>query len=151
MTSRGSITIPFSDMLAFSPAVRAEITAYVLAGLGEETSGQGSDGEEEGIAILSEGEARQFLNNCSERSLSILSFIVASSGRFRSTDVAALLGTTTDQLRGAWAGLTKRVRTITKDPDAQLLNWFRSSDGEWRGVMAARTVASMRTALEGMD
>ncbi len=146
MTERGAIIIPYAALKVFSATTRAEIGGYVLASMGI-NAGEALTDDEEGIAQLSGADAKHFLNNCSDKSIAILTDIVNRDGRFLMSDIMRLLNSTPDQLRGAWAGLTKRVRTITKDPEAMLLNWYKSGDDDWRGVMASQTVASMRTAL----
>ncbi|MBN8805482.1 MAG: hypothetical protein BGO58_12850 [Sphingopyxis sp. 65-8] len=146
MNERGAIIIPYAAIKTFSAETRAELSEFILAAMGI-TAGEGLADDEEGLAKLSVADAKHFLNNCSEKSVAILHEIVSRDGRFLMTDITRLLDTTPDQLRGAWAGLTKRVRTITKNPEAVLLNWYKSGDNDWRVVMASQTVNSMRTAL----
>lgn len=150
--NEASITIPFSALKSFDPTTRLAILAYVAKQLdiqpaesGAVTVSEGRD--EKGLAKLDVPEAKFFLNKCSQKTTLILREIVNGNGDFTMSAIAALVGTTMGQLRGAWSGLTKRVRTVTGDPEAMLINWFREGD-DWRGVMAARTVSSMRVALE---
>lgn len=102
--------------------------------------------DEKSIAILDMADAKHFLNNCSDKTISVLQFIIDNGGRVMLSDVSELTGNTADQLRGTWAGLTKRIRTVTGDPDARLLNWFRQGD-DWVGIMAQKTTEAMRAAL----
>jgi len=146
MNEQGAIIIPYVDLRRFTEATRTEIADYVLASFGMGV-GEAISDDEEGVAKLSLSDAKVFLNNCNDRSIAILTDIVARDGRFFLSDIGKLLNRTPDQLRGAWAGLTKRVRTVTKDPEAVLFNWYRSGDDDWRGVMGSQTVASMRVAL----
>ena len=146
MNERGGVLIPYADLKGFSESTRTELATYVLAALGM-TASDALEDDEDGLAQLSLTDAKLYLNNCSEKSMKILTDIVARNGRFLMSDIMRLLNHTPDQLRGAWAGLTKRVRTITKDPEAVLLNWYRQGAEDWRGVMASQTVASMRAAL----
>lgn len=103
--------------------------------------------EENGLARLDEKDAKEFLNTCRDKTREILKLIVDNDGRVLLSQVCFQFENTPDQLKGAWSGLTKRVRTVTRRDDAKLINWFRQGD-DWRGVMAHKTVASMRVALE---
>ena len=147
-----SITIPVSDYKLFAPPVQQALMTYVLSQLGgvaligaADSAAEGRN--EKGLAKLDVAEAKLFLNKCSEKTTLILQEIVNREGDFLASAIADLVGSTTGELRGAWSGLTKRVRTITKDSEAHLLNWFKQGDDDWRGIMAAQTVASMRVAL----
>jgi hypothetical protein len=146
-----SISIPVSAFKAFDPSVQQAIMAYVIDQLGGaivdlSDTPVASGGNEKGLAKLDVAEAKQFLNKCSEKTTSILQAIVNRDGDFVASAIAEHVGSTVGELRGAWSGLTKRARTITKDPEASLLNWFKEGD-DWRGIMAAQTVTSMRVAL----
>lgn len=146
-----SINIPLSVLETLGEDVRRAILS-ALAG-GAASSGalplpaQSQDSRDEtGIALLSVQDAKLFLNNCSPKTRQILQAIVDHDGDFMGSDITALIGCEMADLRGAWAGLTKRLRTVTKDPEAKLLNWFKRGE-DWHGIMAAQTVASMRIAL----
>lgn len=102
---------------------------------------------EKGLALLDETDAKLFLNNCSEKTRGILELIVENDGRFLLSQICYHTENTPDQLRGAWSGLTKRLRNVTKDKDATLLGWFRKGE-DWRGVMTKKTTDSMRIALQ---
>lgn len=146
MSEQGAIIIPYVDLRRFTEATRTEIADYVLASFGMDV-GEAISDDEAGVAQLSLSDAKVFLNNCNDKSIAILTDIVGRDGRFFLSDIQKLLNRTPDQLRGAWAGLTKRVRTVTKNPEAVLLNWYRSGNDGWRGVMGSQTVSSMRVAL----
>ena len=150
--SEFSITIPASAYKAFEPNVQQALMSYVVAQLGTPftsmTDASITEGrDEKGLAKLDVPEAKVFLNKCSEKTTLILQEIVNRDGDFHASAIAAIVGTSIGELRGAWSGLTKRVRTVTKDPEASLLNWFKQGDEDWHGIMAAQTVASMRIAL----
>ena len=147
-----SITIPASAYKAFEPAVQRAIMAFFLSEFGgtmfhspDAFIPEGRD--EQGLSRLTVADAKLFLNNCSEKTTSILQQIVDRDGDFTASAIAAFVGTDIGQLRGAWAGLTKRVRTITKDSEASLINWFKQGE-DWCGIIAAQTVVSMRVALD---
>lgn len=151
--SEFSIVIPVSAYKAFEPETQQAIMAYVVSQLGsveqeiDHHLSLDSSGEK-GLAKLDVTEAKIFLNNCSEKTILIIQEIVNRDGRFSASSIATFFGSTTGELRGAWSGLTKRVRTVTKNPKAQLLNWFKQGDDDWSAIMAAQTVASMRVALD---
>lgn len=147
-----SIVIPASAYKSLEPLVQRAIMNFFVSGLGElpiatTEPSISSHRDEQGLARLSVADAKLFLNNCSDKTTAILQEIVNHDGSFKASDIASFLETDTAHLRGAWAGLTKRVRTITKDNNASLINWFKEGD-DWRGIVAAQTVASMRVALE---
>lgn len=146
-----SINIPISAFNGFDPAVRSAITAYVTSQLGGQVHAPliapiADARNDKGLAKLEVSEAKLFLNNCSEKSTTILREIVKHDGDLLASTIHKLFGTKPGELRGAWSGLTKRVRTVTKDPEAVLLGWFKQGD-DWRLIMATQTVASMRIAL----
>jgi hypothetical protein len=146
-----SIVIPVSAYRAFSPTVQQAIWTYVVEQLAtpliRPTDNAITEGrDEKGLARLDVAEAKLFLNKCSEKTTSILQEIINRDGHFMMSAIAQVVGTSAGELRGAWSGLTKRVRTITKNPNASLLNWFKQGE-DWQGIMAAQTVASMRIAL----
>ena len=146
-----SITIPISAYKTFDPTVQNAILAFIVNQLGGPSAVQHStpivEGrDEQGLAKLDVREAKLFLNNCSEKTTAILQEIVIHDGDCLASGIHKLFGTKDGELRGAWSGLTKRVRTIKNDADAILLGWFKQGD-DWRCIMAAQTVVSMRIAL----
>lgn len=146
-----SINIPLSVLGTFDEVVQKAILSALAHGTGSSgrmpVPAQPQQGRDEtGVAALNVQEAKLFLNNCSAKSRHILQAIVDRNGDLMGSDITALVGGDLANLRGAWAGLTKRLRTVTKDPEAKLLNWFKQGD-DWHVIMAAQTVASMRLAL----
>jgi hypothetical protein len=148
-----SINIPMTVFRTFEPAVQAALKDYVLRQLGtvdlaQNESGSSLEGDEKGLAKLDVSEAKFFLNKCSEKTIRILREIVKRQGHFRVSSLAELFDTTPRELRGVWAGLTKRVRTVKKDPHANLLNWFKQGNDDWNGEMASQTVEALKKALD---
>lgn len=141
-----SVLIPLSAISAFSIKTQAELRGYILDQVGMPTSQTADGGSAEEGAKLSVAEAKTFLNNCSEKTTFILSQIVDRDGDFMMSDIARVLHCSSSELRGAWAGITKRVRTITGDPQAKLISWFKRGK-DWHGVVPAETIESMRIAL----
>ncbi|KRB86518.1 hypothetical protein ASE00_07405 [Sphingomonas sp. Root710] len=146
--STAGVLIPFSAINGFEPAARQAIMSYIESQMGAlmDVGTGATDRPETGLAKLNVSGAKAFLNNCNEKSMAILAEIVKRDGDFMMSHIGALTGDSNAQLKGAWAGLTKRVRTVTGDPSATLLGWFKEG-GDWHGIMAAQTVASMRVAL----
>jgi hypothetical protein len=147
-----SITIPLACFKRFEPNVQRALTEFIISQLGKSSAsdaktpavGRRSDG---GLAMLDVTEAKYFLNKCNDKSIRILNEIVKRNGDFLASEIAQTFGSTTAELRGVWAGLTKRVRTVTKDPEAHILRWFKQGDNGWHATMAKETVVSMRIAL----
>jgi hypothetical protein len=150
--SEMSITIPVSAFQALDEQSQIAIMNLITTEFGVSATSFVHEpnvdaGTGKGLTKLDVAEARIFLNKCSEKTTRILQEIVKADGKFLASDIAALFGASIGELRGAWSGLTKRVRTVTNNPDAVLLNWFRQGEHDWQGIMAAQTVASMRVAL----
>lgn len=116
-----------------------------LLGLGE-LADPHEGGEHSGLAALTEAQAHEFLNNCSERTIKVIRLILAADGPFMMSDVASAMRSNNSQLRAAWAGLTKRTRTVTGVADAKLIAW-RKIGNDWQGSLEARTIESLRAAL----
>lgn len=136
--------ISASDVATLSEAARGEILA--LLGLGEAPVLHGGN-EPNGLAELTEAQANEFLNNCSERTIKILQFILVAEGPFMMSDIASAMRSNNAQLRAAWAGLTKRTRTVTGIADAKLIAW-RKIGNDWQGNLATRTTESFQAALK---
>jgi hypothetical protein len=128
-------------------ALRLAVSAYVVSKLGAGPgAGQNSRPDEEGLAELSVRAAQLFLNNCSDKTVKVLSYIVSKNGDFRAAELYRHMKV--KNLRGVWTGLTRRVRSVTKDDCALLINWvYKPGEQDYRGVMAAATVDSLRIAL----
>lgn len=148
MTGQATISIPLDELKGFSTSFRQELIDYITNSIDETLPSPSSDGESATV-LLSETEAREYLNNCSPASIEILKEMIARDGDFLMSDIVKLTGKSTLQLRGAFAGFTKRARTISHDPDAKLISWLKTDCGDWQGTIPGQTVASMRKALEG--
>ena len=147
-----SITIPASIFKTFPPEVKNAILSRLTEDfrLSENVSGtpENARGNETAdLAQLEIHQAKAFLNNCSDKSIAILQDIVDQNGEFLMSFFAKKYDVSFSGLRGAWGGLTKRTRTITKDPKAKFIEWFKVED-DWRGLVSQQTIKSMRAALE---
>ena len=54
--------------------------------------------------------------------------MIADSGsrHFQIADVAKAIGVQPSGLSGVWGGLTRRLKTVTGDSDAYLIDWTKS-------------------------
>ncbi len=92
--------------------------------------------------------ARAFLLGCNAKTQLALQLIVASGGSFSIHDLERQMNVGRGSLRGLWGGLTKRIRTITGDPDASLIEWGdQADDGDYIGRLTPTTHNSFKRAL----
>ena len=80
--------------------------------------------DDDNIAEISPGQARDFLKGCSEKTKTAIKAMVKGDSRlFQLKDVALSVGVGATELTGVWSGLTRRTKTVTKNPDAYLIDW----------------------------
>lgn len=90
-------------------------------------SSEDVDVEDEHFAELSPGQARDFYAGCGAKTRKAIDVIADSSSRhFQIADVAKAIGVEPSDLSGVWGGLTRRLKTITGDSDAYLIDWTKS-------------------------
>lgn len=140
------ISIPLNDVQNFTEACQKELLAYVTRAFTIEESSVAGDTVATATA-LSVAQARTYLNNCSEATIEILQAFVDRDGGLLMSDISRLTGKSNMQLRGALGGITKRTRTICGDPEASLIEWSKTSSGDWLGRVSSTTAASFRVAL----
>lgn len=140
------ISIPLQEIRNFSESFQNELLAYVSRSFSIEDGHLGGESTVNATS-LSVAQARAYLNNCSDATIEILQAIVDHDGDLLMSDISKLTGKSNMQLRGALGGLTKRTRTICGDPEATLIEWSKTSDGDWHGRVSATTVSSFRVAL----
>lgn len=86
-----------------------------------------SEEEDEHFAELSPGQARDFYAGCGVKTRKAIDVIADSGSRhFQIADVAKAIGVQPSDLSGVWGGLTRRLKTITGDSDAYLIDWTKS-------------------------
>lgn len=105
--------------------------------------------EESGVANLTARQARTLLDGCSPKIQRALRFIVRQGLRgFEIADLADELGVDleTSDLRGVWAGITKRTRTVTGDSEIYLIHWVGHDSG-WRGQLSPTSHKALESAL----
>ena len=83
--------------------------------------------EDEHFAGLSPGQARDFYSGCGPKTRKAIDVIADSaSHRFQIADVARALDVQPSDLTGVWGGLTRRLKTITGDSGAYLIDWEKN-------------------------
>lgn len=115
-----------------------------------------SEVEDDHFAELSPGQARDFYAGCGPKTRKAIDVIADSASRqFQIADVAKALGVKPNELTGVWGGLTRRLKTITGDADAYLIDWTKSEaindeEGNYvdhTGEVTELTYRSFRKAL----
>jgi len=115
-----------------------------------------SEMEDTHFAELSPGQARDFYAGCGHKTRKAIEVIADSaSRRFQLADVAKAIGVEPKDLTGVWGGLTRRLKTITGDSDAYLIDWTKSDPVldekenyiDHRGEVTELTYRSFRKAL----
>ena len=120
------------------------------------TTSQEADVEDEHFAELSPKQARDFYSGCGTSTRKAIDVIARSDSKyFQLADVAKETETAPSDLSGVWGGLTRRVKTITGDSDAYLIDWTKSDavcdeEGNYidhKGEVTEMTYRSFRKAL----
>jgi hypothetical protein len=136
-----------TDAIAgFTEATRAEIATYVTSAIMDASAAPAAPMDEaEGPADLSTAQAKKFLERCSEKTQTALRFIAkAPVEGFKLSKIAAAMGEDNPgSLRGVWGGLTKRVRTVLGDPNADFI-WWDELGEDWTGNVSEMTHRSLR-------
>ncbi|MGE0459161.1 MAG: hypothetical protein AB7O56_13270 [Bauldia sp.] len=101
---------------------------------------------------ISERRMKEFVAGISERPRKVLAAIASLEPNFRFGDVLKGMGIEEqgwDELRAVWAALTKRTRTVTKNPQAKLIEWDTDHEdtADVRGIIHPTTFANLRIAL----
>lgn len=105
------------------------------------------DGEYE-YAELGLQAARAFLHGCGDKTQGVIAAMVAHDQTFSVRALEKQVGVGEGELRGVWAGLTKRTRTITGDNEAELIEWGdQDEDGDYEGKLHPTTRKAFRAAL----
>lgn len=108
------------------------------------------------FAELSPGQAREFYAGCGAKTRKAIDVIAGGTSRqFQIADIAKALGVKPSELTGVWGGLTRRLKTITGDAEAYLIDWTKSEpvndkEGNYidhTGEVTELTYRSFRKAL----
>lgn len=96
-----------------------------------------------GSVRLSDAQVRRFLRGVSTDTRQLIEAIVNLGPRCTFAEILKTMGikqASWSSLGGKWAGITKRTRTVTGDPEAELLVWKN-----WRPDDFASTIVAMDT------
>jgi hypothetical protein len=146
-----------SDHITISPSTLAgmcnQCKTMLTTALGLSISAQGmsdpdlTDDAGE-IAELGLQAARLFLRGCNDKTRNALEEIVKSGDHFSLRALEKTVGVGVGELKGVWTGLTKRVRTITGDDEALLIDWSdETDDGDYTGCLHPTTRNSFERAI----
>lgn len=90
--------------------------------------------------------AKEFLTKCSPKTKKTLTFICEMDGQFLHSELEARVAM--GRLSGVWTGITNRLRKMTEDRNAVLIDWDWDDEREgWTGVINQVTLESLRAAL----
>ncbi len=104
---------------------------------------------DESWAELSPAQARRFLEPCGDKiRMALKSILKQEPNGFVLSEVFKAVGADweTEDLRGVWGGMTKRVRTVLGDPNAYLIDWSQTDD-DWIGRLTPTSHVSLRKAM----
>ena len=95
---------------------------------------------------MSQEFAREFLSKCGPKTRKTLSAICEMDGRFQHSDLETRVGM--GPLRGVWTGITNRLRNVSGDPHAKLIDWDMDEELDaWVGTITQVSMRSLRAAL----
>jgi hypothetical protein len=102
-------------------------------------------------ADLSDTQATQLLDGCSDKTKKLLRIVFSEKGpKFYLADIARKMGAAhSNELAGAWSGITRRTRNVLGDRDAAFVVWTWDDTREDSvGHISNMTFRSMRAALQ---
>ncbi|MFL1909444.1 hypothetical protein [Plesiomonas shigelloides] len=117
------------DLLQLSVSARNEVISLILGKKREIED----EINEDGPTDLSSIQAERLVHGLSEKTRLALKYIIESKdgdNGFWCKDLAQNMGIDTDELKGVWSGLTRRIRTVTNDQEAYLLAWAWDDERE---------------------
>lgn len=145
------VYLPFSAVAGFSSMFQAELSEYVQAQIGatDDKTGPFPTDDSEEPADLSVAQAKKFLDRVSDKVRTTIRIIAESElSGFEMASVKDALGEEPDaDLRGVWGGITKRVRTVLGDGEANLIWWAEQESGDWKGRVSTMTHRSFGKVL----
>lgn len=93
-----------------------------------------SDSDEAGPTSFTTGEMRKFIDGCGAKTRKVLEGLAELSPRFKVGDLLKKLNMNYGDLRGVQAGLTKRTRTISGNPNAWLFRVVHWDDDPRKSI-----------------
>jgi len=105
-----------------------------------------ADGEE-GPVELSVAQTKKLLAGCGDKTRTALEVIARNpSNCFLLSQIADELSCEHNELRGVWGGITRRVRNVLDDPEADFI-WWSPTDDDYEGQVAEITHRSLKKAF----
>ena len=104
-----------------------------------------------GAADLSDTQSKQLLDGCSDKTKKLLRIVFSRKGpKFYLADITKKIGAAhSNELAGAWSGITRRTRTVLADRNADFVVWTRDETRDDSvGHISDMTFRSMRAALQ---
>lgn len=142
------VTLDAEIVKLLSPACKAEIAAHLGFDSAPQLNDPDVDEDAEEFAELGVQAARAFLQGCGDKTTNVLQRIVDAGENFSLRKLEAQMNVEEGALRGVWTGLTKRVRTITGDPEIALIDWGKETEnGDYRGRLMPVSREAFRRAL----
>lgn len=158
------LTLTPDDMRSFPPEVRAMILRRIAqnAGVTLPTSAPGAaeqvapeapagvGGYNRPWRLADETQARAFVADLSARPIRALHYIagLTDSALLHSELMAAVGADSRGGIGGVISALTRRLRTVTDDPNANLWSWQTLPDGDSRYRVTPETQAALRRVLD---
>ncbi|WP_430417270.1 hypothetical protein [Parasphingorhabdus sp.] len=105
------------------------------------------DEQDDGPFAMDQDFAKLFLENCSPKTKKVLQHFCSVGGSATGKEIEDALGI--GSLRGVWSGLTTRIRKLTGNPKAVVIDWIWDDEKEvWDGQMHRETVKSLSGLLK---
>jgi hypothetical protein len=146
---RSGIWIGLADLPTYSSAFQAELRNR-LFGTAPATlpvMATGGTGHDPNVPELTQQQAEAILEGSrSESVIATLREVVRRQGEFTYGEFIGQLDLTTEEMRGAWSGVTKLVRAATGNRQARLLRWKKRED-IWYGSVPEASVVALDAAL----
>jgi hypothetical protein len=152
------IFLSMKSVAGMSPSTRAEILARTRIELIQASSSHGNnsgnpsenESDEGGPVEFSAPQMRKFLDGCGAKTRKVLEELANLPARFKVGDLLKKLNINYSDLRGVLAGLTKRTRTISGDPNASLFASVHWDDDPRKSIseLHPRTHEALRRVLK---
>lgn len=102
--------------------------------------------QDDGPFAMDQDFAKLFLENCSPKTKKVLRHFCDVGGSVSGKEIEATLAI--GSLRGVWSGLTTRIRKLTGNSEAIVIDWVWDDEKEvWDGKMHPETVKALLSFL----
>lgn len=134
LQTNAALVMPMSIFASLSTEAQAEIMGAMMNGAAPSTLSSPVASEmdrDEGPAELTKALVRKLTSTMGEKTTNALRAIAEGDRRFRSSTVLNATGGADllKDLRGVWAAITRRTRTVLGDSDVDLIWW--DEDGQY--------------------